>query len=65
MFYDYFLSSWKEYQHTIHFIESLLFLSMVPLHTDKPIEYQKAFLSKGLSLLDEVLKISGVYKCIC
>lgn len=36
-------------------IESLLFLSMVPLHSDRP-ESQEIFLSKGIRLFNEVIE---------
>lgn len=38
----------------IKFIQSLLFLSMIPLHYDKP-DRQKIMLGVGLRLLDEIL----------
>jgi len=36
----------------VHLIESLLFLSMVPLHADRP-RSQLAFLTRGLELFEE------------
>lgn len=39
----------------IKFIEGLLFLSMIPLHKDKP-ERQKMMYLRGLELMNEVLK---------
>jgi hypothetical protein len=54
LFNKQFLSFWYNDIKKIHLIESLLFISLVPLHKDKPLA-QKAFLSRGLLLLDEAL----------
>jgi hypothetical protein len=43
----------------IHLIESLLFLSMVPLHADRP-RSQFAFLVRGLELFDRVATEIGI-----
>jgi hypothetical protein len=40
-------------QRTIRLLESLLFLSMVPLHNDRPAS-QKAFLARGLELFSSI-----------
>lgn len=39
--------------HRIRLLESLLFLSMIPLHRDRP-RSQQAFLARGLSLFSEI-----------
>ena len=43
---------------TLQLIESTLFLSMIPLHSDHP-RRQYAMLATGIGLLDKVLKERG------
>ncbi|WP_404427559.1 aminoglycoside phosphotransferase family protein [Ureibacillus chungkukjangi] len=53
-----FLSVLKEYEFDykqISFIQSLLFLSMIPLHSDYP-KRQYAMLSTGITILDKVME---------
>ena len=52
IFYSYFT---KEEKIKIKFIQSLLFLSMIPLHKDKP-KRQKVMLGVGMKLLYEILE---------
>lgn len=47
----------KDFKNQIRLVESLLFISMVPLHSDRPIS-QHAFLARGLELFSYVLKNS-------
>lgn len=56
LFYSYFS---KEERIKIKFIQALLFLSMVPLHKDKP-ERQTIMLGVGIRLLYEILDEKGV-----
>lgn len=56
LFYSYFVD--KE-RIKIKFIQALLFLSMIPLHKDKP-RRQKVMLGVGIRLLYEILDEKGV-----
>lgn len=56
LFYSYFFD---EERIKIKFIQSLLFLSMIPLHKDKP-RRQKVMLGVGTRLLYEILDEKGV-----
>lgn len=49
----------KEARLTIKFIQTLLFLSMIPLHKDKP-KRQKVMLGVGVRILNEVIEEIGV-----
>ncbi|WP_161636081.1 phosphotransferase [Deinococcus phoenicis] len=49
---------WPEQRQQIRLIESLLFLSMVPLHADR-FESQLAFLARGLELYTELAISAG------
>lgn len=55
LFYSYFS---KEERIKIKFIQSLLFLSMIPLHKDKP-KRQKVMLGVGIRILYEVIEEIG------
>lgn len=57
VFHDVFKENLGEYQN-IKLIESMLFLSMIPLHSDY-LSRQFAMLATGIQLLDEVLKEKG------
>lgn len=57
LFHNWFLSEFGKYYPQVKLIESLLFLSMVPLHADR-FESQQAFLARGLETFNEVA--SGV-----
>jgi hypothetical protein len=46
-------------RHQVRYIESLLFLSMVPLHSDRA-KAQQAFLARGLELLTQVAEGCGL-----
>jgi hypothetical protein len=48
-------SRWGRQYPQMKFIESLLFLSMVPLHTDR-FEAQQAFLARGLQTFTQVVR---------
>lgn len=56
LFYSYFD---KKVRLKIKFIQSLLFLSMIPLHKDKP-KRQKVMLGVGVRILNEVMEEIGV-----
>lgn len=49
----------KEMRLRIKFIQALLFLSMIPLHKDKP-KRQKVMLGVGVRILNEVMEEIGV-----
>jgi hypothetical protein len=52
------LQHFDEVEHSrIRLLESLLFLSMIPLHSDRP-RSQQAFLARGLSLFSEYRQLS-------
>jgi hypothetical protein len=53
LFHKWFLSDFGEYYTQVKFIESLLFLSMVPLHADR-FASQEAFLARGLETFNDV-----------
>ena len=55
LFYSYFN---KKQKLKIKFIQALLFLSMMPLHKDKP-RRQKVMLGVGIRLLYEVIEEIG------
>jgi hypothetical protein len=48
----------KKRQHEVESIQSLLFLSMLPLHADKP-QRQLAMLAKGLQIYGEAFQMGG------
>jgi hypothetical protein len=50
---------YHDHVETIDFIESVLFLSMVPLHADHP-KRQLVMLAKGVEKLDKTLKALGI-----
>jgi hypothetical protein len=45
----------------VRLIEALLFLTMIPLHADRP-RSQLAFLARGLGLLTDVAQAAGVWR---
>jgi hypothetical protein len=53
MFHQWASSRWGDWYPQIKLIESLLFLSMVPLHSDQP-QAQQVFLAKGLEIYSTV-----------
>jgi len=55
MFSQWLASRWGDWSGHIQLIESLLFLSMVPLHKDRP-DCQKAFLARGLELFTQAVR---------
>ena len=55
LFYNYFR---EDERIKIKFIQSLLFLSMIPLHKDKP-KRQKVMLGVGIRILYEVIEEIG------
>ena len=54
LFHKWMLDRWSRTYQQVRFIESLLFLSMVPLHAYR-FDAQEAFLAKGLCLFEEAL----------
>jgi hypothetical protein len=57
LFHKWLLKHFGEYYQQIKLIESLLFLSMVPLHADR-FAAQEAFIARGLQTFTEVAKRS-------
>ena len=55
MFNQWLQPRWGDWSGQIRLIESLLFLSMVPLHKDRP-DCQKAFLARDLELFAQVVR---------
>lgn len=55
LFNNWINKDWGNLYNQIKLIESLLFLSMVPLHADRFLS-QKAFLTRGLELFSEIAK---------
>jgi hypothetical protein len=55
LFHKWLLKQFAEYYEQIKLIESLLFLSMVPLHNDR-FHAQEAFIARGLQTFTEVAK---------
>lgn len=53
LFHKWFVSDFGEYYNQIRLIESLLFLSMVPLHADR-FQSQETFLARGLEIFNDV-----------
>jgi aminoglycoside phosphotransferase len=53
LFHRWFLSDFGDYYPQVKLIESLLFLSMVPLHADR-FASQEAFLGRGIETFNEV-----------
>ncbi len=53
LFHQRILERWRESYTHIKLIESLLFLSMVPLHSDRPLS-QQAFLARGIELFSRM-----------
>lgn len=53
LFHHWFVDEFGPYYTQIKLVESLLFLSMVPLHADR-FESQQAFLARGLQTFNEV-----------
>ncbi|MBF0408328.1 MAG: hypothetical protein HQM10_13340 [Candidatus Riflebacteria bacterium] len=59
LFSNWLRKNWNDDLLGIQYIESMLFLSMVPLHADSP-DSQKAFMAKGLTIFtDLVSKINS------
>jgi hypothetical protein len=55
LFHKWMLKHFAEYYDQIKLIESLLFLSMVPLHDDR-FQAQEAFIARGLQTFAQVSK---------
>jgi hypothetical protein len=55
LFHNWFLGDFGSYYAQVKLIESLLFLSMVPLHADR-FESQQVFLARGLQTFNEVAR---------
>jgi hypothetical protein len=53
LFHQRVTEGWAKNYQQIKLIESLLFLSMVPLHTDRP-SSQQAFLARGLEIFSDI-----------